>query len=105
MKIIGSIFILISSIIASYYYEKTLKARIQKCEEIIDFISYIKTQIEYFSTPINIIYEKYDKKVEMITFLIEKKNCKILGNETDRKIFNFFDSIGKGFKKLQTESL
>lgn len=101
MKIIGSIFILFSSIFASFYYEKSLKSKINKCEEIIEFLSYIKIQIEYFSTPINLIFEKYDKKTETIISLIKGEKIKILNQETDAKIYDFFSTIGKGFKKEQ----
>lgn len=101
MKIIGSLCILFSSIFASYYYEKSLKCKIKKCEEIIDFLSYIKFQIEYFSTPINIIFEKYDNKTEFINCLIENQKIKAINQEADTKINDFFKAIGKGFKKDQ----
>ncbi len=103
MKILGSILILFSAIFSSYYYEKGLKRKIKNCEEIIDFISHIKVEIEYFSNPLNIIYEKYDKKSDVIFFLIEGINTKtrIVDKVTDEKIFDFFNSIGKGFKKEQ----
>lgn len=103
MKILGSILILASSILASYYYEKSYKAKILNCENIIDFISYIRAQIDYFSYPINIIYQKYDKKTDVIEYLINNNDAtkKLIDANTDKKINEFFSSIGMGFKKEQ----
>ncbi len=103
MKILGSILILASSVLASYYYEKSYKSKIITCEEIIDFISFIRTQIDYFSYPVDVIYQKYDKKTETIEYLTQNKDGKkmLIDTSTDKKISEFFSSIGMGFKKEQ----
>ena len=56
MKIIGSFLIIISSIIASYIYEKQQKEKIESLKNLDKFIIYIKQQIEYFNYPLDIIY-------------------------------------------------
>ncbi len=103
MKMIGSVLILLSSILCSFYYEKRLKNRISKCEELISFISYIKSQIEYFSYPIDVIYDKYEQKTEFIMEIISGQTIsdKIFDAYTRKNISNFFSQIGKGFKKEQ----
>lgn len=101
MKIFGSILILFSSVLTSYYYEKSLKKKIKICEDGIDFISYVKVQIEYFSNPINVIFENYNLNTDIKELLENKKNHKIFGNELDKNLYDFFTSIGKGFKKEQ----
>ncbi|MBQ8545903.1 MAG: stage III sporulation protein AB [Clostridia bacterium] len=102
MKIAGCILIFISAILCSYYYEKGLKIKISKCEELLSFINYIKSQIDYFSLPISTIYEKYDKKSDFINEIISSENgIKAIDKENDQQINEFFGNIGKGFKKEQ----
>ena len=102
MKIVGCIFVLLSSILCSYYYERALKSKISKCEELISFIIYIKSQIEYFSLPINSIYERYSNKNDFVNEIISNEGkIKALDKENDKKIAEFFSNIGKGFKKEQ----
>ena len=101
MKLIGAALIIISSFVTSYYYDKSLKNKIKICEELKAFIIYIRAEIEYYTNPINVIFEKYSEKNEVISLLIEGKNEKFLSNEFDAKILDFFNSIGKGYKKEQ----
>ena len=77
MKIIGSILIVLSSIIASHFYESNLKHQLAQLKDINKFIVFIKSQIEYFSLSLNEIYLKFNSKNEQINKLINKKrlNC------------------------------
>lgn len=99
MKILGGALILLSSVICAYYYEKHLKDKVNKYNELISFISYISNQIEYFSCPLEEIYDKYTKKSPFISSLILKK-CSFDKN-VDKLVIDFFQTIGQGFKKEQ----
>ncbi|MBQ3017953.1 MAG: hypothetical protein IJD89_03300, partial [Clostridia bacterium] len=99
MKILGGLLILLSSIVCTYYYESHLKDKVNKYNELISFISHISNQIEYFSCPLEQIYEKYTKKTPFISSLIIKK-CSF-DKKVDKLVINFFQTIGQGFKKEQ----
>lgn len=100
MKIIGASIIIIVSVISAYLYEKRVKCKAKNIEEIIAFINHIKSQIEYFSRPLNEIYVLYEEKSDYIYSLI-KNNGKgaSVSRETDSLIEEFFSSLGKGYKK------
>lgn len=78
-----------------------MKSKIVLLDELIEFIMYTKSKIEYFSIPVNQIYEDYDKKSELLAEIISSKSCKKLNfdKNTANTINNFFVSLGKGFKK------
>lgn len=99
MKFLGGLLILLSSIVCTYYYESHLKDKVNKYNELISFISHISNQIEYFSCPLEQIYEKYTKKTPFISSLIIKK-CSF-DKKVDKLVINFFQTIGQGFKKEQ----
>lgn len=103
MKIIGSILIFLSSLLCTYYYEKSLKTKISHLEDIIAFISYAKSKIEYFSLPINQIYEKYESKSKLINNLINSKSAEgaDFDKESKKIVSEFFGALGNGFKKEQ----
>ena len=72
-------------------------------EILIDFISYIKSQISYFSLPIDSIYSKYSSNKAEIAE-IKKGNYSSLKNFNENirtETISFFESIGKGFKTEQ----
>lgn len=101
MKIFGCILILISSVTCAYFYEKSLKIKMLKYAEIIDFIKYTKSQIEYFSTPIDKIFTSFDAK-HITEILSSKKAPRSFGKDA-RVINEYFNSIGKGYKKEQID--
>lgn len=103
MKIIGCVLIFLSSILCSYYYERYLKIKISKLEELILFVSYIKSKIEYFSIPLSKIYQKYENKTKFIDSLIHNFDYKEIqiSKEVDSIICEFFSSLGKGYKQEQ----
>lgn len=102
MKIIGCGLILIASLVCAFYYEKRIKEKIARYSELISFISYIKNQIEYFSYPINEIFERYQPCSPFISSIIENNvDTKYLTSEEKAQINEFVASLGKGYKKEQ----
>ena len=95
MKLIGSVLIIFASIIASYLYEKKLKASIQATEELYHYVLFIKNKIEYFSMPINEIKKSYPCPN------IISNNVEFLDKESKNTMDNFLSKLGKGFKKEQ----
>ena len=103
MKIIGSFLIIISSVISSYYYDKTLKDNIKNLGSLINLISRIRTKIEYYSISIDEILKDCKNENSWIDSVIkgEKYNTKFLDKNLINDIENFFMTIGKGYKKEQ----
>lgn len=104
MKFLGGVFILLASVLCAYHYEKRLKTKSLHIQELSSFITYIKSQIEYFSYPINTIFERYEAKSEFINEIIKNPDClKSEGFDSDiqNTLLNFFSSLGKGYKKEQ----
>ena len=105
MKILGSLLILASSVIASYIYENRKKEEIATLGEAIKLIEYIKNQIIYFSYPVKGILKNF--KTENIQIKnIMNEGCFTLGNkELDTKVKECFANLGKGYKNEQLQSL
>lgn len=104
MKLIGSIFIICASIFASFFYEKKQKNLIKCQSELISLVNYIKTQIEYFSKPINEIFNEYNSDNEFIKDVLlykEKADFSILEQGVKKDVISLFKELGKGFKKEQ----
>ena len=97
MKIFGCFLVLISSVFCAYFYEKSLKTSLLKYSEIIEFIKYTKSQIEYFSTPIDKIFTSFESK--HINEVIKNKSAPRFFIKDYAKLNEFLSSIGKGFKK------
>lgn len=105
MKILGSVLIILSSVIASYFYECNLKSQVQGLKEIDKLVLFIKAQIEYFSLSLNEIYEKYNSKNEIIKKLISKCKLNFFEKEIEDELSNTFDKLGNGFKNEQIKNL
>ena len=84
-------------------YEKKIKKTICAYEELITFIRFISTQIEYFSYPLTQIYEKYEDKSELINGIISQQKLPphIFSEVITKSLHDFFSTIGKGYKKEQ----
>ena len=81
MKIAGSLLIILSSVISSYYYEKSIKENTERIKDLIDLINFIKIKIEYFSISVEEILSEYDTKKQWIKSIL-----------TDRKFdIKYFD--------------
>ncbi len=102
MKIIGCGLVLIASIVCAYYYERSIKGKMSKYNEIICFIGYIKNQIEYFSYPLDEIFEKFSSHTELTSALINGNfHSTRLGKEDEGKLNELFSQLGKSYKNEQ----
>ena len=78
MKLLGGILIICASICSSFFYEKKLKQTINSYKDLIDILTYTKTQIYYFSKPVNQIFAEYDHQDELINELkIKRENAEL----------------------------
>ena len=105
MKIIGSVLIILSSVVISHRYEREKRQSIDTLKEIRDFIHYIRTQIEYFSLPLCEIYARYNKKSKPILCVIEKTQIIGIPSSVQDEITRCFNSLGNGYAKEQMNSL
>lgn len=104
IKILGCVLILSASICACIFYERAEKAKLCALKELCDFIKHIRSQIEYFSAPLDKIYASYEKRGEIISLLVSDgvESIKELLNKADFEIaYSFFSSLGKGVKSEQ----
>ena len=101
MKVFGCFLVLISSVCCAYFYEKSLKASLLKYAEIIEFIKYTKSQIEYFSTPIDKIFTSFESKY--INEAIKSKSASRNLIKDYARLNEFFSTIGKGYKKEESD--
>ncbi len=104
IKILGCILILCASICSCILYEKAEKSKLQNIKEMCEFIKYIRTQIEYFSAPLDKIYSSYEHSSELIDKISanELSSIKEYFEKDDFKIISsLFYSLGKGLKSEQ----
>ena len=105
MKVVGSVIILISSVISSYIYERHRKEEITDLKELLKLCHYIKNQILYFSYPLKEIYKNYKTENKFIISLINGDDYFIFDNDIRNKIHSCFVNLGKGYKNEQINSL
>ncbi len=106
LKLIGSILILCASVSACYFYEKNEKRKIYLCERYCELIKFIKSQIQYFSTPIDKILSSYKTQLALneeefseYIELSKLKECLRWSDKEEKTILEpFFLSLGKGQK-------
>ena len=104
MKLLGGILIICASICSSFFYEKKLKQTINSYKDLIDILTYTKTQIYYFSKPVNQIFAEYDHHGELINELkIKRENAELdfLEPDTRKNILFLLKELGKGYKREQ----
>lgn len=97
MKLIGSLFILCASVLACYFYEIDLRKKLKNLIEVRDFIKYIKSQIEYFLSPIDKIVEGYNSSSDICKILVSAsptEASKHLEAKDLNVILSFFSSFG-----------
>ena len=104
-KLIGAILILCASVCACYFYEKNEKHKILICEEYCELIKFIKSQIHYFSFPIDKILSSYKPHLKERNEINEyrdlskvKENIAHSDKEEKALLEGFFSSLGKGLK-------
>lgn len=104
IKLLGCILILCASICACVFYEKKEKAKLISVKEIISFVEHIRSQIEYFSYPLDKIFSSYEEH-SFVTTSISKNEVDSIKEYLDKEDFNLisslFSSLGKGLKKDQ----
>ncbi|MBQ8738029.1 MAG: hypothetical protein IJZ04_00890 [Clostridia bacterium] len=106
LKLIGSILILCASVSACYFYEKNEMRKIHLCERYCELIKFIKSQIQYFSTPIDKIFSSYKAQLalsedEFTEYMeLPKLRNSLKWNDKEEKAIlePFFSSLGKGLK-------
>lgn len=101
MKILGCILILVSTVSCAYLYENSLKSKLLKYVEIIDFMKYAKNQIEYFSTEIDKIFDSFDAK--HINEILKNKKAPASFGKDGEKLNEYFYALGRGYKKEQID--
>ena len=104
IKILGCILILSASICACVFYESSEKSKLNAIKEINDFIKHIRSQIEYFCTPLDKIYTEFEHKTEIISCLANKGALAIKDylDATDFELINtLFSELGKSVKSEQ----
>lgn len=103
IKLIGGILIIIASVMVSYNYETREKEKLAFYSEYTRLVKHIKKQIEYFSMPLNEIYSSFDTENRLLLKIKSNKLDEIkhyFPNDYEA-ITDFFQQIGKGFKKEQ----
>lgn len=105
MKITGSVLIIIASVAVAFYYENKQKNNLIMLTSVYNFLEFIKNQIEFFSLPLNLIYEKYQPKNDCILSLIGGEVPKIFSQNIQDKLADCFLQLGKGYKTEQIDKL
>ncbi len=105
MKIVGALFIIISSVFASYTYEKREKSLILELKEIKRFANFIRIQIEHFSLSLNEIFAKYDTVNETLMLLMQGERVSHLGKDVEQELFECFSTLGTAFKSDEVKRL
>ncbi len=102
MKLLGSLLIIVASVVSSFFYEKKLKLSIKNTDELCKLIVHIKNKIEYFSLAINEIYASYPTENDFISGIFNDiYDFSSLDKDLEDDTKMFFSSIGKGYKKEQ----
>lgn len=90
---------MISCVFATYYYEVRLKKQISDVSDLIKFIHHIRSEIEFFQSPVSRIFEKYDK-TELTNAIISRDYSRFDFNESiEEAVSSFFTSLGHGLKR------
>ena len=83
----------------SYYYEKREKNKLMQLSNMRDFILHIRTKIDYFLTPLHIIYSEYTNPFIKILINDNFNNLDLyFEKDASPLIKEFFSSVGKGLK-------
>ena len=99
MKYFGALLIMCGCITLSYFYEKNEKNKIRHLIKMKDFITFIRTKINLFLTPLSELYEEYndDFIAELSKDGFSTLN-KYFNNNICEYLEDFFKSMGKGMK-------
>ncbi len=115
LKILGLSLVLINFVGIGFYSTHIQKNALEQAKEMLDFMYYIKQQIEYFNTPLSEIYNSFDNTNQLFSSLIKdisangwtialKNKKEIIIPQKCLSIINDFGNIlGKTGKKDQLE--
>ncbi len=115
MKIFGLSLIFVCSVGIGVYISRIQKKVLEQAKEILDFMIYIKQQIEYFNMPLNEIYSSFENQNQIFSSLVNEisangwnislknKNNIILPDNCISILNNFGNMLGKSEKKDQLQ--
>ncbi len=115
LKIVGLCLIFLSSVGVGFYSSRKLKTALQQAKEMLDFINYIKQQIEFFNTPLNEIYSAFENQSCLLSPLVKDISHEgwNMALKNTKKLFipepflsivkDFGENLGKTNKKDQLE--
>lgn len=113
MKTLGLFIIFICPLLLGAFSSHKTKTALTQLRSMLDFMNYIKNQIEYFNTPINDIYSAYentgnalrdlvfDISVSGWTYALQKKQDLYLPDDIIQKLSQFGSHLGKSTKEDQ----
>ena len=115
LKIIGLSFVFISFIGLGFHSTRVQKCALEQSKEMLDFMCYIKEQIEYFNTPLSEIYNSFDNQNQIFSTLVKDISLSgwTIALKNKKEIFipkrclsiinEFGNTLGKTGKKDQLE--
>ena len=62
LRIAGLSLVLICSVGIGFYTSRLQKTALEQAKNMLDFMYYIKQQIEFFNTPLNDIYSSFNNQ-------------------------------------------
>lgn len=110
VKIIGSVLLLISSALCASRMISAEKSKIDTIETFISLISYIRNQIDLYSSPIGKILDKISSdtldKLHLTSPPVKfddllKTEGLPIGEETEKTLREFSSSLGKSYREMQ----
>ena len=115
LKALGLSLIFICSVGIGFYSSVVQKTALEQAKEMLDFMYYIKNQIEYFNMPLNEIYSSFEEQSRFSSSLVKdistkgwthalRKQKKLLLPSPCISIINDFgNTLGKTERKDQLE--
>lgn len=115
LKILGLSLVFISFVGIGFYSTRVQRYALEQTKEMLDFMYYIKQQIEYFNTPLSEIYSSFDNQNQLFSSLIKdiSLNGWTVALKNKKEIFvpqkclsiitDFGNTLGKTGKKDQLE--
>ncbi|MBQ7225789.1 MAG: hypothetical protein IJX02_04200 [Clostridia bacterium] len=105
MKVVGSLLIILSSIMASYFYEARQKEKVKTIGGIISLLLHIKSSIEYLSLPINDSLNTFKQYPYLVKRVINKEKITEISGKLSEELDNCLNMLGKSYKKEQIARL
>ena len=115
MKIIGLCLVFVCSVGIGLFTAETQKTALKQAKEMLNFMYYIKQQIEYFNTPLGEIYTSFENQNNFILSLVEdisvngwkialkEKKDIFLPSGCVSILYDFGNILGKSDRKDQLE--